>query len=174
MSRVVLVTGGCRSGKSTRALEIASSYGRKVFVATAEATDGEMAERIRRHRMQRDASWRTVEEPLDLAGALASLGPGAEIAVVDCLTVWIANLFHHEDRRRAGERMDDLVAWLASPSCDVVLVTNEVGMGIVPADEETRWYRDAAGSLNQRVAAVADEVILMVSGVPVTIKGERT
>ena len=169
---ITLVTGGARSGKSRRALELAAPYGRKAFIATCEPIDEEMRRRIAAHREERDASYETFEEPRDLAAALARLPTGVEVAVIDCLTVWLGNLSHHAamgaDLSQLStfpeiaaflERLDD------PPTCDLIVVTNEVGMGLVPATALGRAYRDLAGSVNQRVAARAQRVILMVSGV---------
>jgi adenosylcobinamide kinase/adenosylcobinamide-phosphate guanylyltransferase len=171
MPRVTLLTGGARSGKSTRALELAAPYARKAFVATAEPFDDELRERIARHRAERDASYTTVEEPLDPAAAVRALAGSVDVAVVDCLTVWVANLLHHRGAdRETYEELEALVALAASPPVDLILVSNEVGMGIVPADAVSRRYRDLLGAVNRRVAAVADDVTLMVSGLPLSLK----
>ncbi|MBI4560269.1 MAG: bifunctional adenosylcobinamide kinase/adenosylcobinamide-phosphate guanylyltransferase [Candidatus Hydrogenedentes bacterium] len=171
MSNVTLITGGARSGKSMHALRLTEPYARKAFIATAEACDEEMRDRIARHRKDRGPGFLTIEEPLDLAGALRGLAGRADVAVVDCLTVWLANVIHYRGADRPDyEEISHLLEALASPPCDVILVTNEVGMGIVPADAMTRHYRDLAGNVNQRVAARADKVIFTVSGIPVTIK----
>jgi len=176
VSRVVLVTGGGRSGKSRYALERAARYpGRRVFVATAEPCDDEMRARIERHRRERGGRFETIEEPRDLAGAIARIGPGAAVAVVDCLTVWLGNLMH-----RHGEGAGDLpevaafIAALSRAPCDLIAVTNEVGMGIIPTDSAaSRAFRDQAGWINQEAARAADEVVLVVSGIPVVIKKEN-
>ncbi|MBI5095848.1 MAG: bifunctional adenosylcobinamide kinase/adenosylcobinamide-phosphate guanylyltransferase [Candidatus Hydrogenedentes bacterium] len=173
MSTVTLLTGGGRSGKSTHALRLAEPYARKAFIATAEACDDEMHDRIARHRDERDPRFVTIEEPVDLAGAIRGLNGRADVAIVDCLTVWLANVMHYRGYDQSGyAEIDDFIAALASPPCDLIVVTNEVGMGIIPMDPMTRRYRDFAGTVNQRVAASADTVILMVSGIPVTIKPE--
>lgn len=172
--RVTLITGGARSGKSRFALELCAGRRHLVFVATAEPCDEEMRARIEKHRRERGESFFTVEEPLDLAGALGSLSPDTEIAVVDCLTVWLGNLFH---RRGATDESypetDDFLKVLTAPPCELVLVTNEVGAGLVPAESAGRCFRDAAGRLNQGVADAADEVIAMVCGLPLWLKGGR-
>jgi adenosylcobinamide kinase/adenosylcobinamide-phosphate guanylyltransferase len=171
MKRVVLVTGGSRSGKSSYALELAGRYGRKAFVATAEAVDQEMRARIDDHRRARDSSFQTVEAPIDLAGALKALAPEVEVALIDCVTVWLGNLFHHRFMKDGtAAQIGAFLASIESPPCDLIIVTNEVGMGIIPADTETRRFRDAAGRLNQHLARVAHEVILTVCGIPVQIK----
>jgi adenosylcobinamide kinase/adenosylcobinamide-phosphate guanylyltransferase len=169
--KVTLLTGGARSGKSTHALTLAAPYARRAFIATAEAFDDELRRRIERHREERGSGYVTVEEPLDVAGALRGLRGKADVAVVDCLTVWLGNLMHHRgaDREEYAE-IDEVLRMLADPPCDLVLVSNEVGMGIIPGDALTRRYRDLLGLLNRRVAAEADEVYLLVSGLPLRIK----
>ena len=168
---VTLITGGARSGKSRRALELARRCERRAFVAPAVAFDDEMRERIARHRAER-ADFVTVEEPHDLARALSSLGDGVEVAVVDCLTVWLGNLVHLHGARREGYReADDFLAALGRPGCPVIAVTNELGMGVVPANAEARFFRDLMGAVNQSVARTASRVEFMVSGVPLAVKG---
>lgn len=164
-----LITGGARSGKSvlaeTRAL---AASGRPTYIATATAGDAEMADRIARHRARRDARWADMEVPLDLVAALdASDGSGARL--VDCLTLWLTNLMFTPGRDWRAE-VEALVAALPRQQSPVILVTNEVGMGIVPDNALAREFRDAAGTLNQRIAAVADEVILAVSGLSLKVK----
>ncbi|MHC4250391.1 MAG: bifunctional adenosylcobinamide kinase/adenosylcobinamide-phosphate guanylyltransferase [Planctomycetota bacterium] len=166
-----LVTGGGRSGKSRRALELALPREAKAFIATAEALDDEMRARIEKHREDRGEEFLTVEEPFDLARAVRSLPGEIEVAVIDCLTVWLGNLVHrHEGEARAFAEVPAFVELVRDPPCDLIMVTNEVGMGIIPANELARRFRDLAGTVNQAVAALADEVVLMVSGVPVVIK----
>lgn len=163
---LTLLVGGVRSGKSTLALRIADRAGLPVtFVATAEAIDDDMTDRIERHRAERPADWTTIEEPLRLADAVRAAPPGHTL-VVDCLTVWMATLFHRIDDQAGREAMvDDLCAALAArtdgPS---VVVSNEVGMGVHPETDLGRRYRDELGRANQRVAAVADDVLLCVAG----------
>ncbi|MCD6416045.1 MAG: bifunctional adenosylcobinamide kinase/adenosylcobinamide-phosphate guanylyltransferase [Planctomycetes bacterium] len=171
MTKVTLITGGARSGKSRRALEAADAFERVAFVATARPLDVEMRARIERHRADRPAKFLTVEAPLEPAEALRALPQDVGLAVIDCLTLWLSNLMC--ERGPLCTDCPEIVALLdvlRSPPCDVVIVTNEVGMGIVPANEAARRFRDVAGKVNQRVAEIADEVILMVSGVPVSIK----
>ena len=169
MGHIVLVTGGARSGKSViaegRALDLAAGGG-AVYIATAQAFDAEMAARIATHRDRRDGHWRTVEAPLDLAGALAESDGQARL--VDCLTLWLSNQMLAEADWAAAA--DTLCAVLKAQRAPVVLVTNEVGGGIVPDNALARAFRDAAGLLNQQVAAIADEVILAVCGLPMKVK----
>jgi len=174
MKKVILVTGGARSGKSRYALEYVSARKRKAFIATATACDEEMSDRIAKHREERAKDFLTIEEPLDLAKALRLLPHDTDVVVVDCLTVWMGNLMHRDGvGGRPQVEIEDLLEVLRNPSCDVILVTNEVGMGIVPDNEMGRCFRDLAGSVNARVAQIADTVVLLVSGVPLTIKGKK-
>ena len=171
MKSITLVTGGSRSGKSKHALELAASYNNKAFIATAEATDDEMRARIERHRRERDPSFRTWEEPIDLVVALKSLPGNTEVAVVDCLTVWLGNLFYREKiNNETCPEIEAFLGILEAPPCHLILVTNEVGMGVIPADTATRLFRDTAGSINQILAELAHEVIFSVSGIPMRIK----
>ena len=171
MKRITLVTGGSRSGKSKHALELAASYNNKAFIATAEATDDEMRARIERHRRERDPSFRTWEEPIDLVVALKSLPGNTEVAVVDCLTVWLGNLFYREKiNNETCPEIEAFLGILEAPPCHLILVTNEVGMGVIPADAATRLFRDTAGSINQILAELAHEVIFSVSGIPLRVK----
>ena len=171
MGKVVLVLGGARSGKSSFALAQASGLpGRKIYVATAQALDAEMAERIDKHRRERKPDWETLEEPLLLGRAVRSLKETHEIAVIDCLTLWLSNLFGAGDAIEAEQ--DDFIESLRSlgRKISLFIVSNEVGLGIVPENETARRFRDLAGRLNQRVAAVADEVFFVVAGIPMKIK----
>jgi adenosylcobinamide kinase / adenosylcobinamide-phosphate guanylyltransferase len=173
MKRVTMITGGGRCGKSRQALELARPYRRRAFIATAEAFDGEMSDRIAKHKAERGSEYLTVEAPLDLAGALRSLPGDVDVAVVDCLTVWLGNLMHRHGADGDGESLPEVAALLQAlgdPPCDVIVVTNEVGMGIIPENAMARRFRDWAGRVNQRVAAQAGEVVLMVSGIPLKLK----
>ena len=168
---VTLVLGGARSGKSAyaqAAAEAAAGAGAPVMIATAEALDADMAARIARHQAERGTGWRTVEAPVELAAAVRSLGAG-EAAAVDCLTLWLSNLMLREiDVETAA---DALLAALAQTPAQVWVVSNEVGMGIVPENALARRFRDAAGRLNRRVADQADRVIVMFAGQALTLKG---
>lgn len=160
---MVLLLGGARSGKSAMAARIASESGAPVtFIATAVAGDDEMAERIRVHRESRPAAWRTVESPLDLVAAVRSAGL-ADFVVIDCLTLWVSNLLGEGASPAEIEaRADDVVVALRGRNC--VVVTNEVGLGIVPVNDLARSFRDVLGSVNARFAESADRVVLMVAG----------
>jgi adenosylcobinamide kinase/adenosylcobinamide-phosphate guanylyltransferase len=168
--RLVLVLGGARSGKSRHAEGLAASHrGRKVFVATAEAIDDEMRTRIAAHRRRRGDDFETVEAPLDLAGAIA--GCAAGFILVDCLTVWLGNLFHHG--RDAAAEIERLCGVLRQAPGAVVVVSNEVGLGIVPETALGREFRDAQGLANQAIAGIADEVVFLAAGLPLVLKKKR-
>jgi len=165
---IILITGGARSGKSVRAEARACAFaGKPVYIATAEALDAEMADRIARHRARRGNEWLERETPLELVAALDETdGGGARL--VDCLTLWLSNLLHAgRDWTSATAALADALARQRSP---VVLVTNEVGLGIVPDNALARRFRDAAGIMNQTIARAADEVEFVVAGLPVRIK----
>ena len=165
---VILITGGARSGKSKRAeMRTRAFPGQPVYVATAEALDTEMEARIAKHRARRGTDWIEREVPLDLVDVLvATDGGGARL--VDCLTLWLSNLMHEQrDWEREVSALAGKLPHLKSP---VVFVTNEVGLGIVPDNALARSFRDAAGIMNQTIAAVADEVEFVVAGLPMKLK----
>lgn len=171
MYKIIYVTGGARSGKSSYALRLAGNYAGRVFLATAEPFDGEMQHRIDRHREERGDGFHTIEEPLYVERAMASLPSGTGVVLLDCLTVWAGNLMHHLVTDGAvASRVDALMAVLREPPCDMILVSNEVGMGVVPENAMARRFRDIAGTINQRVAAAATEAWLLCSGIPVKLK----
>lgn len=169
MALLTLVLGGARSGKSRYAESLITALPSPwIYVATAEARDAEMADRIAAHRVRRKAGWQTIEAPNDLAGALASAPKGAPI-LVDCLTLWLSNRMLAEvDIDAEVSRLEDAMARHAGTA---VLVANEVGFGIVPDNALARRFRDLQGSLNQRLAARADHVVLVVAGLPLIVKG---
>lgn len=164
----VLVTGGARSGKSRFALELAESLAPvRFYVATAQALDAEMETRIAAHRRERGPGWHTIEEPLDIARCLAQPGP----VVVDCLTLWLSNLLMLE-RSDAEVRtaIDRLVEAFDAAENPVIVITNEVGSGIVPENALARRFRDLAGISSQRMARVARRVVLLCAGIPLEVK----
>ncbi len=168
-----LITGGARSGKSAHALLLAErSPGAKIFIATAEAHDAEMRARIVKHKAERGPGWITVEEPLNVAEAVTAHGAAGNIIVLDCLTLWASNLLEQADDAAFARNADELAAAAAGVAAAVIVVTNEVGLGIVPGDPLSRAYRDRLGLVNARLAAVCGRVILMVAGLPLMIKGE--
>ncbi len=167
--RLTLVLGGARSGKSRHAEALVTATPAPwMYVATAEPFDDEMKERIAEHRARRGGQWQTVEAPLDLAGAIEEAPAGAAV-LVDCLTLWLNNLmFNNRDIDAETARLEAVLAARQGP---VVLVSNEVGSGIVPNNAEARRFRDLQGRLNQRIAARADHVVLLVAGLPMVVKG---
>ena len=172
---VTLILGGARSGKSHYAQQLAGKHERVVFLATATAVDEEMSAKIARHREDRPVHWHTIEEPVDLTGVITANGPAADFLLIDCLTLYAANLLHRfrDDQAAIAIALDELLEALAAPPCPIALVSNEVGSGIVPEYELGRRYRDLLGELNQRVAATASEVVLMTAGLPLTLKGAK-
>ncbi|HXG78425.1 MAG TPA: bifunctional adenosylcobinamide kinase/adenosylcobinamide-phosphate guanylyltransferase [Methyloceanibacter sp.] len=165
---ITLVLGGARSGKSRYAERLIGTLPKPwIYIATAEAKDAEMADRIAAHKARRGPDWRTIEAPNELPEALASV-PGDAAVMVDCLTLWLSNLMHNSfDVESMTERLENT---FAARLGQTVLVSNEVGLGIVPDNELARRFRDAQGKLNQRIAAKAQRVVMMVAGIPVAVK----
>lgn len=173
-SQVTLVLGGVRSGKSRFAQQLAERAERVTFIATAERRDdAEMHAKIDRHRADRPQSWPTIEEPLDLAQAIEQAARNSDVLLIDCLTFFAANLLERcsEDALQLDSHLDQLCAAITNPPCAIILVSNEVGSGVVPAYELGRRFRDLVGEINQRVAAIAGTVLLMVAGLPFPLKG---
>jgi len=169
----MLVLGGAKSGKSRYALDICNRSGKnRIFLATARAKDQEMKERILRHQAEREPEWLTREEPLKIAAAIREADREDTIILVDCLTLWLSNLFmkYKDDQREIDRAVETLVTQLADIHGSVVLVSNEVGAGIVPDNPLSRRYRDCAGLLNQQVAATADKVVAVIAGIPLALK----
>lgn len=165
-----LILGGARSGKSARALRLAEARApARVFIATAEALDDEMSDRIRRHKEERGQGWTTIEAPLDLIGAIEAAASKGEVCVVDCLTLWLSNLMHHG--RDVEQETAELCEHLSAVSIPIILVSNEVGLGLVPETPLGRSFRDAQGRLNQRVAEVCSNVEFVAAGLPISLKG---
>jgi len=169
--QIILITGGARSGKSKYAEQRAGEMGdRRLYIATAEVKDEEMEQRIAEHKKRRGNAWATVEEPVELSSALLAQRGRTDCVLVDCLTIWLSNLLLHRDAKFAEEKVETLVETLPRLDFHVVLVTNEVGWGIVPDNPLARQFRDLAGWVNQRMAAIATEVILTVAGIPMVAK----
>lgn len=178
-----LVFGGARSGKSAYAERLAGAAGKEVvYIATASAGDGEMALRIGHHRAQRPPEWHTVEEPLALGAALQTWCAPQRLVLVDCLTLWLSNLLFADGAdypdvgeivlpARFGQERAQLLHALANAGGDLILVSNEVGMGIVPWGAISRCFADEAGRLNQSVAALCDRAVLVAAGLPLVLKG---
>jgi adenosylcobinamide kinase/adenosylcobinamide-phosphate guanylyltransferase len=172
LPRTTLVLGGARSGKSAHAEALVRAAGPlATYLATAEAGDGEMAERIAHHRRARGPGWLTIEEPLDLAGTLRRAARPDRPVLVDCLTLWLSNLMHAG--RDVAAETTALTACLGALAGPVVLVSNEVGQGIVPDNALARAFRDHAGRLHQAVAAVADQVVFVTAGLPMALKSPQ-
>ncbi|MCW8907299.1 MAG: bifunctional adenosylcobinamide kinase/adenosylcobinamide-phosphate guanylyltransferase [Sedimenticola sp.] len=171
-----LILGGARSGKSRLAERLAcESGGEVVYVATAgwHADDPEMGLRIEQHRQRRPAQWLLVEEPLHLARALQRYQADGRCLIVDCLTLWLSNLLLSDDAAHFESESEALLNLLPDIECDLILVANEVGMGIVPMGALSRRFQDESGWMQQRVAALVDRVVLTVAGLPLTLKGDR-
>jgi len=174
VKRLILITGGARSGKSDLAEKLArAADGPVLFVATAEAGDDEMRTRIEAHQRNRRPEWRTVEEPLRVAEAIEREAGDAVVVLLDCVTLWASNLL-----LKTGDPEDQLMGqigalhdWYRGANCSLIVVTDEVGMGLVPEYPAGRAFRDLLGRANQRFAQIATEVYLMVAGIPIELKG---
>ena len=172
---IILIGGGARGGKSRFALDYASAPSqRRAFVATAEARDDEMRERIRAHQAARGSDWTTIEEPRDLANVLASRAKEFDLLLIDCVTLWLSNILLDAARDTETEIRRLLDVLDEPPNATVILVTNEVGCGIVPENDLAREFRDLAGRLNQELARRADQVYWMVFGIPLEVKKYST
>lgn len=171
-SRITLIIGGARSGKSHYAQRLAEAQAQAVlFVATAEIGDAEMTAKIERHRAERPTGWATLEAPRGLAQALAA-APPTPVVLLDCVTLWVSNLLLAEGASWQGAQaeLEDVLTWQRASTSKLIIVTNEVGQGIVPIDALSRTYQYWLGAFNQRLAAAADRVLLMVAGLPVDVK----
>ena len=174
MNHKVFVIGGCRSGKSNHALELAEkmAVNEKVFIATCVPQDDEMRQRVAKHQQSRSQSWKTIEAPLHLPQAILDNARAEGVVLIDCLTLWINNLLmENESTPIVENQISKLLRALQSADGTVIMVSNEVGTGIVPENKLARVYRDLVGSLNQAVARHVDRVVWVVAGIPVTIKG---
>ncbi len=173
MSGHVLVLGGARSGKTGFAERLAMRAGESpLYLATAQALDAEMVERVRMHQQQRHKRFATLEEPIALPTALKAAARTHDVILVDCLTLWITNLLG--GNVNVAQAVDELVATLPQiENCQVILVSNEVGLGIVPDNAMARTFRDLAGAAHQRLAEICSEVHFVVAGLPMTLKGQR-
>jgi adenosylcobinamide kinase/adenosylcobinamide-phosphate guanylyltransferase len=171
--KIIFITGGARSGKSHFAQELAQKFsGLKAYLATAQALDEEMAARIRRHQKNRPEDWQTLEEPLKVPECLEGHGDYFSLILLDCLTLWISNLMMAGwDELKILEETDRLLKICQRVKCSLIIVGNEVGMGIVPDNPQARAFRDLSGLIQQKVARGADEVFFMVSGLPQKLKG---
>jgi adenosylcobinamide kinase / adenosylcobinamide-phosphate guanylyltransferase len=181
MGKFILVTGGARSGKSKFAQDLAGKLSKTVlFVATAEALDDEMKARIEKHRKNRPETWRTLEAPVEIGMKVQEHAGKSHIIIIDCMTLLLNNIFNQgcrEDKidaklieKKLNAEIKDLLACIKKLDAIFIIVTNEVGMGIVPDNPQARLYRDLLGTMNQKLAAEAAEVYLLVAGLPVTVK----
>ena len=167
-----LILGGARSGKSRLAEKLAAESGCAVtYIATSQPLDGEMNERVRHHRERRPEHWALIEEPIELARVLRDNARADACLLVDCLTLWLTNLLMLEDPQRLNAERDALLECLAELPGEIVFVSNETGMGVVPLGELTRRYVDEAGWLHQALAERCQRVVLTVAGLPLTLKG---
>ena len=174
MTEKTLILGGAKSGKTTLGLKLAEARCENpVYLATAQARDEEMRVRIQRHQAERGPNWTTLEEPVEIAAALDLHSIEGRVILVDCLTLWLNNLMAGPEawEEAATRRGDELASLLPGLPGGVILVSNEVGLGIVPSNRLARVFRDLAGSLNQRLAKVCDQVIFCAAGLPLTLKG---
>ena len=181
MGRIILILGGARSGKSHYAIQLAGEQAKDeevVYLATAEAGDEEMAQRILRHRRDRPPGWRTVEVPREVASAVEELGTEAAVIIVDCITLWVSNLLLAEEQEAAAGQEEFILGEVKAlarvageAEAHVILVSNEVGLGVVPPTRLGRIFRDVAGRANQLLAQAADEVYVTWAGLPQKIKG---
>jgi adenosylcobinamide kinase/adenosylcobinamide-phosphate guanylyltransferase len=171
--KIIFITGGARSGKSSFPLkETTKISGKKAYIATAEALDEEMKERIEEHRKKRRNAWDTYEEPLRISEVIKKIEGKYKVIVIDCLTLWLSNLMHAN--LNIEQEIENFISSLVTHHSSLVyIVSNEVGMGIVPENELARRFRDMAGFLNQKVAEVADEVYVLVAGIPIKIKNAK-
>ncbi len=168
MNKISLILGGAKSGKSTYAENQANSYKNKLYIATAEARDEEMQKRIKSHQNMRDDKWQTIEEPINLSAELNKPYPENTVILIDCLTIWLSNLMERE--LNIEEHTNLLLEKLPNCSADVILVSNEVGLSIVPENALARAFRDEQGLLNQRLAKGATNVVFIAAGLPLKLK----
>lgn len=171
----MLVVGGAKSGKSRFALDICNGMNRsRIFLATAQAKDSEMDERIKRHQLERGDDWKTEEEPLNVVKSIRRLANEDTVILLDCLTLWVNNLYmaHGDNRGAIEDEMESLIEELSKPKGIVMAVSNELGSGIVPENMLARIYRDDVGMLNQRIAQISRKVVTLIAGLPVVLKDE--
>lgn len=172
----ILILGGARSGKSRFALKIAEqNWRRPLYMATAEASDPEMARRISAHKKARSRKWVCAEEPLEIARLINQAGrrfPACDVLLIDCLTVWLNNVLFKEGMKSFERRRNELLKAVRKSGRSLIMVSNEVGLGIVPDNELGRQFRDLAGRLNQDLSAIADTVVFVAAGLPLVLKGK--
>ncbi|MBU1169439.1 MAG: bifunctional adenosylcobinamide kinase/adenosylcobinamide-phosphate guanylyltransferase [Proteobacteria bacterium] len=170
-----LVLGGCKSGKSRYAQSLCEklSSEKRLYVATCVPLDGEMHERVKKHQDDRDMTWNTLEEPIEIADGIRAAGKTSGVILVDCLTLWLTNMLLNDMETEAiFDKVEGLILAIVESPCPVVLVSNEVGAGIVPENALARRFRDLAGCVNQKIAQALDRVVLTVAGLPMILKGQ--
>jgi adenosylcobinamide kinase/adenosylcobinamide-phosphate guanylyltransferase len=172
--KIILITGGCRSGKSRFALDYANQhFSKKLYLATCEALDEEMAQRIAHHKKTRSPEWQTIEEPVEVADKIKQYGDKTDVILLDCITLWLSNLLmRQKDDAEILKEISALIDTMQEKQASLIFVSNEVGLGIVPADPLSRRFRDLSGMANQRIAEAAETAIFMVSGIPIFLKGK--
>lgn len=168
MPKVSLILGGAKSGKSKYAEDLSANYENKLYIATAEARDEEMKDRIKAHQKQRGTNWQTIEEPLNIKDHLEAQNEPNSVILVDCMTIWLSNLF--EQNCNIETETNLLLKTLPNCSADVIMVSNEVGLSIVPENALARKFRDEQGILNQKLAKVANNVVFIAAGLPINLK----
>lgn len=169
-----LILGGARSGKSRLAEQTAIQSEKPVFyIATAQADDDEMRERIAHHQSQRPSEWTVIEEPLYLADCVQKIDAVGQVILIDCLTLWMSNLLMHSDSDLQMNQCQQFLALLPQLQSDIILVSNETGLGVVPMGEITRKFVDESGRLHQQLGQIADKVVFCVAGFPMILKGEK-
>lgn len=173
--KLILITGGCRSGKSQFALDYANRhFHKKLYLATCEALDEEMVKRIEHHKKRRGLDWQTVEQPIKIAEAIRQHENAIEVILLDCITLWLSNLLmRQESDHEIMNEVSRLMDTVKQGQTSFIFVSNEVGMGIVPVDPLGRRFRDLSGMANQKIAEVAHTVIFIVSGIPIFLKGKE-
>ena len=173
-NKIILITGGARSGKSDFALRLASKLKKEViYLATAEARDTEMDERIKKHKLSRPPTWKTVEEPKRIAKVIEENRKFTGTIIIDCITLWLNNILSGKEDEMILEEVKNLFRIARKTDSTFIIISNEVGLGIVPTSKLGRRFRDLAGRVNQIIAKEADEVYFMLSGIPTKIKGEK-
>ncbi len=179
--KLILITGGVRSGKSVFAEKLAGKFGKKItFIATAQPLDREMAERIAQHRASRPVQWETYEEPYQVSQVIQKVGQKTEVILLDCLALLVSNLMQDYQEKTSNQKLadniigkiDEIVREALRCSATVIIVSNEVGLGLVPANPMGRFFRDILGKANQIISSSSDQVYLMVAGIPLLIKGK--
>ena len=171
--KIIFITGGARSGKSRFALDFANQhFSKKLYLATSEVLDEEMAQRVEEHKKMRGPEWKTVEEPIEIVDKIHEYGDQVEVVLLDCITLWLSNLLMKgNDDLKIQDGINSFTEMMRQTPTSLIVVSNEVGMGIVPADLLSRRFRDLSGMANQRIAQAAETVIFMVSGIPIFLKG---